>query len=148
MAFYTNNEGINLTDVSIIAPDGSVTITDMIIFGGGQNGEIGLNGLFWTVPKAGGCFICFDAPVGSVGGLSNLVVLTPDIGGNPNSDDFILDVGGCTSPPANSLTISYVSLQPGANNMAFCSGIDAATSFINPGTVSLGSGSNLARHQP
>lgn len=145
--FWTNNEGTTASDMVLQAPDGSVTITFFIDFGGGTNGEIGLNEMFWSVPKTGGCFVCMDAPVGSAGGINDLSVRNPDIGGNPNADKFILDIGGCASPPAIWIVNSYIQMQAGANDVFTCSSIDAHTSLINPGTVNLATGADSSRHQ-
>lgn len=151
MVWWTNTEGTTLSDMVLQAPDGSVTITFFMDFGGasGQatNGEVALNELFWSVPKTGGCFICTDAPSSSTGGINALSVRNPDIGGNPNSANFLLDIGGCTGAPTSSITLSYLQMQSGANNVASCSSIDNHTSLINPGTVALGTGSDASRHQ-
>lgn len=143
---YTNNEGTTASDMVMQAPDGSVTITFFIVFGGGTNGEIGLDELFWSVPKTGGCFICMDVAVGGAGGINDLSVRNPDIGGNTNAAKFILDIGGCTGAPANWIVNSYIQMQAGANDVFSCTSIDAHTSLINPGTISVGVTDN-SRHQ-
>lgn len=132
---WTNNEGISLINNVIQAPDGSVTITFMSDWGGGQNGSIVFSGTFFSVPKAGGCFICFDAPVGGVGGVLQLTVQSPDVGGNPFSDYFILDNGGCAGFAGASIWIgqSVLMTPSGANNIASCGSINH-TIWLNPGS--------------
>jgi len=146
LVIWANSEGLTFNDIVLQAPHGSITATGFVDIGGGLNGVIAFNEVFFSVPKS--YFIGLDAPVGGTGGVAFMSVRNPDVGGNPAGLYFILDPGACAGFPPTGywLLNSNIQFNGGANKIALCGSVDPSTTLQSVGLVALVGGATDYSH--
>lgn len=142
IAIWSNSESVKFDNVVMKNSDGaggaSGHIAFYMLFGGGSNGFINLQNIFFSdLINAGGAqgYLALDNTATQI----VLTVMGADISANSFASKFIQVFGGCAGHVGtnNQIYLSHIEFWDVNNNVQICDSIDAHSILVNPGTVTV-----------